>query len=77
MQVRKINCYSCGCELEQKEGCAPCEQLEGWITVSYWKGKEVVDHYNFCSKGCLSEWVDDQCPRVPSVFLKSFEEDEE
>ncbi len=72
MQGRVIVCYGCGKELEHGTGRMPCEELEGWITISHWKGKESVDHYSFCSTQCLHQWVGDLFPRVPDVFLNSF-----
>jgi hypothetical protein len=75
MQGRAVICHSCGKELEHKAGCMPCEELTGWITVSIWKGKESVDHHNFCSIGCLQIWVEDQSPTIPEIFLKAFDEE--
>ncbi len=74
MQGRLISCYSCGRELEHGMGRMPCEELEGWLTISHWKGKEMVDHYSFCSHRCLRQWVDQLFPRIPEVYLKSFDE---
>lgn len=75
MQTGMITCYSCGRELEHRMGTPPCEELTGWITISHWKGKESVDHYNFCSPLCLKQWIEGQSTPIPDVFLKSFEED--
>ncbi|MBM3132438.1 MAG: hypothetical protein FJZ95_05330 [Chloroflexi bacterium] len=74
MQGRVITCYTCGKELEHHTGLPPCEELAGWITVSFWKGKESVDHYSFCSAPCLQEWAEEQSTRIPEVFLKSFDD---
>jgi len=72
----KLSCRSCGRRVEGKREGPPCHVLEGWLTVSYWKGEGAVEHYNFCSLGCLRSWVKAQAPEVPEVFLKSFGEDE-
>lgn len=75
MQVRAVICHSCGKELEHKIGRMPCEELTGWITISIWKGKESVDHFNFCSIECLQMWVVYQSPQIPDVFLRAFDEE--
>ena len=31
-------CLSCGKKVEGNSDEAPCELLEGWLTVSHWKG---------------------------------------
>jgi len=72
-----LSCHSCGKEIESSPGEPPCEALKDWLTVSHWKGPGVVSRYNFCSYGCLKSWVDAQMPKVPQVFLKSFEESQE
>lgn len=76
MQERVITCYSCNRELKRAEGRTPCEELAGWLTISYWQGKEAVDHYNFCSPKCLRQWMDDMFPPIPEVYLKSFDEND-
>jgi len=53
---------------------ALCKVLNGWLTVSEWKGTGSVEHYHFCSFGCLQKWVDSMVPKVPETFLKAFEE---
>lgn len=75
MQERTVTCNSCGRELELMAGQLPCEELSGWVMVSFWKGKESVDHYSFCSVDCLHNWLGNQVTKVPDVFLKSFEEE--
>lgn len=77
MQGRRIICHSCGFELEHGTGRMPCEELEGWLTISHWKGKETVEHYNFCSPICLRQWIDRLFPPIPDVYLKSFNEQDE
>ena len=72
----RIACDWCGAVLEHRRGRLPCEELAGWITLSYWKGREEVDHFNFCSPACLRGWIESQCPSVPEVFLRSFEEED-
>jgi hypothetical protein len=53
---------------------ARCKVLGGWLTVSHWKGIELVDHYDFCSFICLQRWLDTQVPQIPKTFLEAFEE---
>ena len=72
----RFSCHSCGQVVESSPEEPPCEVLKGWLTVSRWKGSGSVEHYNFCSFGCLKSWVDAQVPRVPEVFLQPFKEDE-
>jgi len=82
--MRKRNyaiCQSCGKEVEYavcSARCAPpedarCNVLNGWLTVSQWKGMGAVDRYDFCSLGCLQNWVEAQVPQVPETFLEAFE----
>jgi len=73
----RLTCHSCGKEVKSSPGEPPCEVLKDWLTVSHWKGPGAVSRYNFCSYSCLKSWVDAQVPRVPQVFLKSFEESQE
>ena len=73
-QRMAFSCRSCGKGVEFSPGAPPCEVLQGWITVSHWKGSGSVEHHNFCSFGCLQQWVNAQVPKVPEVFLKYFEE---
>jgi hypothetical protein len=61
---RRFSCHSCGSGIEWHGGETPCEALKG-----------AVEHYNFCSSGCLKCWVDAQLPEVPEVFLESFKEE--
>ena len=75
-QRMRLSCHSCGEEVESSSGEPPCEALKGWVTASHWKGPGAVPQYYFCSFSSLKSWVDTQVPRVPKVFLKSFEEDE-
>lgn len=67
-------CFSCGKKGEGSPGEPPCRALKGWLTLSHWKGVGSVEHYSFCSFSCLKSWVDAQVPKVPEIFLKSFEE---
>ena len=82
--MRKRNyaiCQSCGKKVEYtdcSERCAPpedarCKVLDGWLSVSHWKGMGAVDQYDFCSVGCLQNWVEAQLPQVPETFLEAFE----
>jgi len=73
MNTQRV-CFSCGKKREGSSGEPPCQTLEGWLTVSHWKGVGAVEHYSFCSFSCLKPWVDAQVPRVPEIFLKSFKE---
>jgi len=74
MPKRYFICHSCGKRAESSPEEPPCEVLRGWLTVSYWKGLGVVEHYNFCSFTCLKSWADAQVPKIPEVFLKTFDE---
>ena len=74
-QKMEFNCRSCGRGAGFSLGAPPCEALQGWITVSRWKGSSSVEHHNFCSFSCLQEWVETQIPRIPEVFLEYLEED--
>ena len=67
-------CHSCGKKVEFAEGEPPCKALVGWLVVSHWKGFESVENYYFCSFTCLERWVDTKVPKIPEIFLKSFEE---
>jgi hypothetical protein len=73
---RRFSCQSCGAVIECAPGEAPCEALKGWLTVSHWEGPGIAEHYHFCSFGCLESWVEAQLPKVPGVFLESFDEEE-
>jgi hypothetical protein len=73
MRREYFTCYSCGEKVECGKEERPCQVLNGWLMVSLWKGPGVVEHYNFCSLGCLKTWFDAQLPKVPDVFLKAFE----
>ncbi len=66
-------CHSCGERVEYSGEERPCDVLSGWLIVCQWKGPGTVEHYNFCSLGCLKTWTDGQVPQVPNVFLKAFE----
>ena len=73
---KRYTCHSCDKVVECFPGELPCEVLEGWLTISHWKGSGSVEHYNFCSFTCLKSWVDAQFPKIPEVFLEPFKEDE-
>lgn len=75
MQQLTLSCYTCGRGLKTKPRRPPCEELNGWITVSFWKGKGLVEHGNFCSTGCLYNFLLNHITPVPDVFLQSFGED--
>ena len=74
-QRTHFSCHSCGKEMECCQGELPCEVLKDWLTVSCWMGSGSVERYNFCSVSCLKSWVDAQLPRVPEIFIESFDED--
>lgn len=73
-QGMRFICHSCGKEVENTSGEPPCEVLSGWVAVSQWHGRGDVSHYTFCSFTCLKSWVDTQAPKIPDVFLESFDE---
>ena len=75
IEKRRFSCHSCGKGVACPSGEPPCEVLGGWLTVAHWKGSGAVSHYNFCSFSCLNSWVAAQVPKIPEVFLESFEED--
>jgi len=54
---------------------ARCKVLQGWLSVSQWKGIGLVDHYDFCSLTCLQKWVEAQVPKIPKTFLKAFQDE--
>jgi hypothetical protein len=72
-----FTCHSCSKRVERKHEEPPCEVLQGWLSVSCWKGKGEVKHYSFCSFRCLKSWVDSELPGIPDVFIKSFNDDED
>jgi hypothetical protein len=72
---RSYVCHTCEKKSELIVEEPPCRILSGWLAVSYWKGMESVDHYSFCSLRCLQSWVDSQVPKVPDVFIRSLEDE--
>ena len=74
-QEIRFTCSSCGKEAGCFLGVLPCEVLKDWLTVSCWKGLGSVEHYYFCSFSCLKSWVDTQIPKIPQVFIDSFNDD--
>ncbi len=77
MVDRSCTCHSCGKTVELGQQELPCRVLLGWHIVSCLKGTESIDHYSFCSLGCLRGWVDSHMPEIPEVFLKSLGEESE
>jgi hypothetical protein len=77
MTGREVICCSCGKKLEIPKDVPLCEAIEGWLTVSHWKGPRAVEQWGFCSFVCLQRWVDIKVPKVPEAFLKSFEDKDE
>ena len=75
MVERDVICSSCGQRVGFSSKEPPCEVLDGWLTVSQWKGLGAVDHYYFCSFTCLKKWADAQVPEIPKVFLEGFKEE--
>ena len=75
-QWKYYTCLSCGKRLERSPEVPPCELLEGWLTISRWRGIGSVEHYSFCSLSCLKSWVDAHVTKVPKVFLESFLDEE-
>jgi len=74
-------CASCGKKVEyadcSEQSHTPenprCQALRGWLSVSRWKGIESFDQYDFCSLDCIREWIDEQMPKIPEIYLKPFE----
>ena len=54
---------------------ARCNALMGWLAVSHWQGMHAVEHYDFCSFGCLQKWASSQIPRVPNIFFEALGEE--
>ena len=75
MEAKVFICDSCGKEAERGAKGLPCEVLQGWFTVSEWKGREKVEHHYFCCFDCLKMWVEAKVPPIPEIFLKAFEEE--
>lgn len=82
MAIRETaTCYSCSKRVEYtpcpERGALPedarCSVLNGWLTVSHWKGIGDVDQYDFCSFGCLQRWVEARLPRIPKTFLEALQ----
>ena len=72
MVARDVVCSGCGHKVELPSKEPPCEVLNGWLTLSHWKGLGAVDCYHFCSLTCLKKWAEAQTPKIPEVFLESF-----
>jgi hypothetical protein len=68
-------CYSCGREKEFSPNELACDVLSGWFLVSTFTGSGSLARYNFCSYGCLQEWVISQASCVPEIFIKSMDEE--
>lgn len=72
-------CYNCLKKVEYTDCCdrepppkdARCNSLVGWLAVSQWQGMHAVEHYDFCSFGCLQKWVNSQMPSVPNIFFQA------
>jgi hypothetical protein len=75
MSERYFVCFSCGRKVESTAEEPPCEMLNGWLTVLYWKGLGAVEQHNFCSFTCLKKWTDAHAPQIPKIFLESFKEE--
>ncbi len=75
MQRRSSICSFCGKKAEKSSEGPPCVSLEGWLTVTHWKGMGAVEQYDFCCFTCLEEWARDQSTQIPKVFLESFEDE--
>lgn len=74
-------CASCGKKVEYAD-CSDewpppensrCQALKGWFSVSKWIGMGSYDQYDFCSLDCLREWINEQMPKIPEGYLKTFE----
>ena len=68
--VKKVEYTDCS-DREPPPKDARCNALMGWLAVSHWQGMHTVEHYDFCSFGCLQKWVDSQVPKLPDVFLEA------
>lgn len=77
MNQLTLSCYNCGRGLHPRAGRPPCEELTGWITVSFWRRKGLVEHVNFCSVDCLHDSLIEHITPVPEVFLRSFDKDDQ
>jgi hypothetical protein len=72
---RVLYCDSCGKKLEICPGGQCSEEEREWLTLSFWKGMGATAHYSFCSMDCVRRWQDKHNPKVPEVFLKSFNDE--
>ncbi len=73
MSQEHFICRSCGKEVKHSAEERPCERLAGWLMVTQWGGRGVVDHCFFCCSDCLRTWADARGPGVPDVFLRAFD----
>ena len=76
MVERAVICSECGEKVEFSSKEPPCKVLDGWLTLSQWKGLGSVEQYHFCSAACLKKWAEAQTPKIPKVFLESFTDEE-
>jgi len=72
MVDRQVVCSGCGQKVEFSSEEFPCQVLNGWLTLSQWKGLGSVEHHNFCCITCLKKWAKARVPEIPKVFLESF-----
>lgn len=76
MVERDVTCSGCGEKVELSSKDPPCKVLDGWLTLSLWKGLGSVEQYHFCSVICLKKWAEAKTPKIPKVFLESFTDEE-
>ena len=75
MLEKHISCSFCSQRVGFPSKELPCEVLNGWLTVSHWKGLGSVDRHHFCSFTCLKKWADAQALEIPKAFLEVFTEE--
>ena len=74
-------CQFCGKRepyTECSEMCAPpegarCAVLDGWLSVTHWRGMGSLDRYDFCSLTCFQKWVEVEVPKVPKASVEAFQ----
>ena len=76
MVEKDVTCSGCGEKAELSSKDPPCKVLDGWLTLSLWKGLGSVEQYHFCSIICLKKWAEAKTPEIPKVFLESFTDEE-
>jgi len=75
VQERYSICHFCGRKAEISSIEPPCVLLEGWLSITHWKGVGSVEQHDFCCFTCLEKWAQAHTTQVPKVFLESFKEE--